>query len=52
MRLSVTVKSPATRHELAMAKLESCLVGGAKSPNHRVMKNQLREIAGILSRNK
>jgi hypothetical protein len=39
-RLSVTVKSPATRHKLTMAKLESWLAGGARSPNEQVQKNR------------
>jgi hypothetical protein len=42
-RLSVTVKAPATRHELTMAALESWLAGGAKSPNEQVKKNRLKE---------
>jgi hypothetical protein len=43
-RLTVTVKSPTTQHELTMAKLESWLAGGAKSPNEQVVKNRLREL--------
>ena len=39
-RLTVTVKSPATRHKLTMAKLESWLAGGARSPNEQVQKNR------------
>jgi hypothetical protein len=35
-RLTMTVKAPATRHELTMAKLEPWLSGGAKSPNEQV----------------
>jgi hypothetical protein len=51
-RLSVTVKSPTRRHELTMSKLQSWLTGGAKSPNEQVVKNRLREISGIVERNK
>jgi hypothetical protein len=51
-RLSVTVKSPTTRHELTLARLQSWLTGGAKSPNEQVVKNRLREISGIVGRNK
>ena len=41
-RLTVTVKSPTTRNELTMTKVESWLAGGAKSPGAQVMKNPLR----------
>jgi hypothetical protein len=43
---------PTTRHELTMCKLQSWLAGGAKSPNEQVVKNRLREISGIVERNK
>jgi hypothetical protein len=46
------MKSPITPHELTMAKLESWLTGGAKSPNEQVVKNRLRDISGIVGRNK
>ncbi len=39
----MTVKSPAARHELTMAKLESWLAGGAKSPNEQVQTKRLKE---------
>jgi hypothetical protein len=35
-RLTITVKSPATQHELRMAKLDAWLTGGAKSPREQV----------------
>jgi hypothetical protein len=50
-RLTVTVGSPTTRHEVAMATLEWWLSGDAKSPNEQVMRNRLREISGIVERN-
>jgi len=50
--MAVTVKSPTTRHELMMAKLESWLLAGAKSPKKQMMKNQLTEIFGIMPRKK
>ena len=50
--MAVTVKSPTTRHELMMAKLESWLLAGAKSPKKQMMKNQLTEIFGIMPREK
>jgi len=46
------VKSLTTRDELTMAKLESWLSDGAKSPNEQLMTNRLREISGIVRRNK
>jgi hypothetical protein len=42
--MAVTVKSPTTRYELTMAKLESWIAGGAKSPNEQVLKNKLRSL--------
>jgi hypothetical protein len=43
-RLAVTVKSPATTHELTVGKLEDWLAGGARSPNEAVLKDRLREV--------
>lgn len=43
-RLTVTVKSPGTTHELTVGKLEDWLMGGAVSPNEAALKNKLREV--------
>jgi len=37
-RLAITVRSPATTHELTVVKLEDWLAGGAKSLNEAVLK--------------
>ncbi len=45
-RLTVTVRSPATSHELTVGKLEDWLASGGKSPNEQVEKRRLKEILG------
>jgi hypothetical protein len=43
-RLTVTVKLPATSHELTVGKLEDWLASGGKSPKEQVEKNRLKEL--------
>jgi hypothetical protein len=47
-RLTVTVKAPATSHEVRLSKIESWLQSGGRSPNERAMKVRLRELLGSL----
>jgi hypothetical protein len=42
----VTVKAPATSHEVRLSKIEAWLQSGGKSPNETAMKNRLRELLG------
>jgi hypothetical protein len=39
----VTVKTPATSHEVRVSKIEAWLQSGGKSPNQQAMKVRLRE---------
>ena len=41
-RLTVTVKAPATSHELTVGKLEDWLASDGKSPKEQVEKGRLR----------
>ena len=43
-RLTVTVRLPATSHELTVGKLEDWLTSGGKSPKEQVVKNRLKEL--------
>jgi hypothetical protein len=43
-RLSVTVKAPATSHELTVGKLEDWLASGGKSPMEQLEKGRLMEL--------
>ena len=43
-RLTVTVKAPATSHELTVGKLEDWLASGGKSPKEQVEKGRLKEL--------
>jgi hypothetical protein len=45
--LSVTVKTPATSHEVRLSKIEAWLQsGGGRSPNEQAPKMLLRELIG------
>ena len=43
-RLTVAVESPATRHQLSVAKVRAWLEGSGKSPNEHALKVRLREV--------
>jgi hypothetical protein len=43
-RLKVAVKSPATKHELTVAKLQSWLESSGRIPNQQALKVRLREL--------
>ncbi len=45
-RLTVTVKAPATSHEVQVRKIEAWLQSGGRSPNEQAMKVRLRELLG------
>jgi hypothetical protein len=45
-RLTVTVKAPATSHEVRLSKIEAWLQSGGKSPNEQALKVRLREVLG------
>ena len=45
-RLTVTVKTPATSHEVRFSKIEAWLESGGRSPNEQAMKMTLRELLG------
>jgi hypothetical protein len=45
-RLTVTVKTPATSHEVRLGKIEAWLESGGRSPNEQAMKVRLRELLG------
>ena len=45
-RLTVTVKAPATFHEVRMSKIESWLQSGGRSPAEQALKGRLRELLG------
>ena len=45
-RLTVTVKTPATSHEVRLSKFEAWLESGGRSPNEQAMKVRLRELLG------
>jgi hypothetical protein len=45
-RLTVTVKTPATSHEVRLSKIEAWLESGGRSPNEQVLKVRLRELLG------
>ena len=42
--LTVTVKTPATSHEVEVGKLEDWLTSAGKSPKEHVAKQRLREL--------
>jgi hypothetical protein len=46
-RLTVTVKAPATSHEVRLSKIEAWLQSGGRSPNEQAMKVRLRELVGL-----
>jgi hypothetical protein len=43
-RLTVTVKEPATSHEVRVSKIEAWLQSGGKSPNEQALKVRLVEM--------
>ena len=43
-RLTVSVKPPATTHEVSVLKVEAWLQSGGKSPNEQALKVRLREL--------
>jgi len=43
-RLTVTVKTPATSHEVSWGKIETWLQGAGKKPSEQVLKTRLREL--------
>ena len=45
-RLTVTVKVPATSHEVRVSKIEAWLQTAGKSPNEQAMKTRLQELIG------
>jgi hypothetical protein len=45
-RLTVSVKPPATTHEVSVLKVEAWLQSGGKSPNEQALKVRLRELLG------
>ena len=45
-RLTVTVKTPATSHEVRLGKIEAWLESGGRSPSEQAMKVKLRELLG------
>jgi hypothetical protein len=46
-RLTVTVKVPATSHEVRLSKIETWLHSNGKSPNEQALKIRLRELLGL-----
>ena len=42
-RLTIRVKAPEEEHTVTVAKLNSWLDGGAKSPNEQMQKKRLKE---------
>ena len=46
-RLTVTVKAPATSHEVRVSKIEAWLQGGGRSPAEQALKVRLREQIGL-----
>jgi len=44
--LTVTVKAPATSHEVRVSRIEAWLQRGGRSPNEQAMKIRLRELLG------
>src|SRR5258708_39440252 len=44
--LTVTVKAPATSHEVRVSKIEAWLQSGGRSPNEQALKVRLRELLG------
>jgi hypothetical protein len=45
-RLTVTVKTPATSHEVRLSKIEAWLESGGRSPSEQAIKVRLRELLG------
>jgi hypothetical protein len=43
-RLTVTVRPPATSHEVRLSKIEAWLHSGGRSPNEQATKVRLREL--------
>jgi hypothetical protein len=46
-RLTVTVNSPATSHEVRVSKVEAWIQSGGKSPSDQALKVRLRELLGL-----
>ena len=46
-RLTVTVKVPATSHEVRVSKIEAWIQSGGKSPAEQALKVRLREAVGL-----
>jgi hypothetical protein len=46
-RLTVTVKGPAERHQLTVARVQSWLETAGKSPNEQALKSRLRGLLAI-----
>ena len=46
-RLTVTVKSPATSHEVRLSKIEAWLESGGRSPKEQALKTRLRQALGL-----
>jgi len=46
-RLTVTVKTPATLHEVRLSKIEAWLQSGGRSPNEQALKVRLRELLRV-----
>jgi hypothetical protein len=42
--LTVTVKTPATSHEVRLSKIEAWLESGGRSPSEQAMKVRLKEL--------
>jgi hypothetical protein len=45
-QLTVTMKKPATSHEVRLGKIEAWLESGGRSPNEQAMKARLKELLG------
>jgi len=43
-RLTITVKTPATAHELPVGKIEAWLQSSGKSPSEQVLKERLKKL--------
>jgi hypothetical protein len=46
-RLTVSVKAPATSHEVPVRKIDAWLQSGGRSPNEQPLKVRLRELLGV-----
>jgi hypothetical protein len=45
-RLAITIKEPATTHEMPIRKLRDWIESSAKSPRERVIKGRLKDLLG------